>query len=347
MPDELRSRRVTILSLADKPAGGCGISGDACCGSAVPQPDHPGTDSCTAPRVPVLACRDALISAGVPVRIVTACSDAEIDAVVATLDGPARPDRLTFPAVDSTVPTLIVAAASDGQLRAVVRRMVRRYAPPPSRRPADLATGRTLPDLPAIGVLPLDIATRDIATRGAAARPADLVDRLGLPRDPAEVAKAVLGGRTSVVDLFRTDGGSLTLHGALLGGVDESGQAVGWRGRVELDDTVLANGREPVLACAIANANGYAHLDELLLAPDADPGDGLITVAVAVPMMVRSRLGNRTIRIEVRRASGRAVSVTPAGDLPFVDDGVAGMLTRKRSWWVEPAAWSAYTLATA
>jgi hypothetical protein len=323
MADDLRAS-VTILTLGEE-SGGCGGADGSCRSTA----------SCAAPRVPALACRDALTAAGRTVNTVTACSDAEIDAVVATLDGPPRADGLTFPATEGG-PVLIVAVASDGQLRAVVRRMVRRYAPPPSRRPVGLASGRTVADLPAIGVLPLDPRGGRMA--------ADLVDRLGLPRDPADLAKAVLAGRTRPVDLLRNDGGSVTLHGVLLGGVDASGAAVSWRGRIEVDDAVLADGREPVLACAVANADGYAYLDELPLTPAADPADGAIAVAVAVPVEVRGKWGKRSMRVEVRRASGRAVSVTPGVELPFADDGVPGTLTHKRSWWVEPGAWSVFTL---
>jgi hypothetical protein len=290
----------------------------------------------------VLACRDALVAGGATVELVTAGSDTEVDAVIARLDGPARGDGLTWPG--SAGPTLVVAVDSDGQLRAVLRRMVRRYAPPPSRRPADLAAGRTLPDLPPIGVLPLSAVSPGAVP--------DLADRLGLPRDPAGVAAAVLSGAARRLDLFRTDAGSVTLHGALLGGVDPDGRATGWFGRVELDDHVLADGSEPVLACAVANADGYAHLDELALAPQADASSGTMTVAVAVPVLVGPRrrpAGHRLpgrgpeVRIEVRRATGRAVSVTPATELHFADDGVAGTLTRKRAWWVEAGAWAAFT----
>ena len=82
--------------------------------------------------MPVLACADALTARGARVETVTARSDAEIDAVLARLDGPARPDGLTWPDPDSKT-RLVVATASDGQLRAVLRRLVRRYAPAPSR----------------------------------------------------------------------------------------------------------------------------------------------------------------------------------------------------------------------
>ncbi|HEY1489302.1 MAG TPA: hypothetical protein VGF84_24570 [Micromonosporaceae bacterium] len=314
--------RTIILSLADGPDAGCGGCASLC-----------GTDnrSCLSPgpRVPVLACRDALVAAGHEVELITARSDKEIDAVIAGLDGPARPDGLTWPAAEPPG-ALVVAVESDSQLRAVVRRMVRRYAPPPSKRPTDVADGRTMPDLPPIGILPLVPAM-------------DLADRLGLPRDGADVAKAVIAGRVRRVDLFRNDGGSITLHGALLGGVGETGEAAAWTGAVIVDNTVLADGREPVLACAVANANGYAHVDEIPLAPQADASSGVVAVAVAVPVVVRSRLGRSRVRIEVRRASGRAVSVSPRTDLPFIDDGVAGVLTRKRSWWIEPGAWGVFT----
>jgi hypothetical protein len=333
---------VIILSLAGESAtaAACGLGADGCCGSST------GTCQSVAPRVPVLICRDALREGGSEVELVTAASDAEIDSVIARLDGPPRPDGLTWPGAAGTAPTLVVAVESDGQLRAVLRRMVRRYTPPPSRRPADLAASRTLPDLPPIGVLPLDARS---APRASGPVP-DLAERLNLPRDPAAVAAAVLGGATRRLDLFRTDAGSVTLHGALLGGVDGDGHAAGWYGRVEVDGTVLTDGQEPVLACAVANADGYARLDELALAPHADASSGTMTVAVAVPVMVAPRRRpllpssrRPELRIEVRRATGRAVSVSPAAALPYADDGVAGTLTRKRAWWVEPGAWAAFT----
>jgi hypothetical protein len=326
-------RTVIILSLADEPeptgddAGGglCGTGGcgSGACGSA-------STGACsTGPRVPVLACRDTLTAHGHAVELVTATSDKEIDAVLARLDGAARADGLTWPSAPTQGPALVVAASSDAQVRAVVRRMVRRYAPPPSRRPTDLVDGRTVPDLPPVAIL----------TLGAV----ELVDRLGLPRDPADVAKAVDGGAVRRLDLFRTDAGSITLHGSLLGGVDATGRAAPWRGRVTVDDTSLAEPGEPILACAVANADGYAHLDEIPLAPGADPASGSVMVAVAVPVVTRSRLGRAKVRIEVRRATGRAVSVVPGADLPVYDDGVEAVLTRKRTWWVEPGAWAVFT----
>jgi hypothetical protein len=316
---------------------GCG-SGDGCCGSTAGS----AGDSCPdTPRVPVLTCADALTVRGARVDMVTAGSDAEIDEVLARLDAPARPDDLTWPDQDSKT-RLIVATASDGQLRAVMRRMVRRYAPPPSRRPADLAGNRTVPDLPPIGLLPLDPAGRDGAT-GHRSAPTDLVGQLGLPREPAEVATALLDGSVRRLDLLRNDGGSVTLDGVRLAHADEEGRTLPWRGRVEVDDTVLSSGDDPLLACAIGNGRGYAQLATLPLLTEADPGNGTIEVAVAVPVLAGSRWGRKRVRIEVRRARGRAVAVTPRDDdLPYLDDGVSGKLSRKRSWWIEPGAWAVY-----
>ncbi|MFI6237809.1 diacylglycerol kinase family protein [Micromonospora sp. NPDC050784] len=351
---------LTLGSERDAP-GGCG-SGGACCGGATAADTAPTSQTDTGqaktdrtnagqgnasqadaeqcaterPRVPVLACADALNARGARVEMVTARSDAEIDAVLARLDGPARPDGLTWPDPDSKT-RLVVATASDGQLRAVLRRLVKRYAPAPSKRPADLPGNRTLPDLPPVAVLPLDPA------RGGTHR--DLAAQLGLPRDPAAVAAAVLDGTPRRLDLLRNDGGSVTLDGALLGAADDAGRPLHWRARVEVDDTILTDGAEPLLACAVGNAGGYATLDDVTLLTAPDPADGQVEVAVAVPVVVRSAWGRKRVRLEVRRARGRAVSVLPReGKVPYLDDGVEGELTRKRSWWIEPGAWAVWSI---
>jgi hypothetical protein len=261
---------------------------------------------CASPRTPVLSCRDALRAAGAEVDLVSAGSDAEIDSA---LDG-AR---------------LVVASAADGQVRAVVRRLIRRYAPAPTERPADLPSDRTVPDLPPIGLLPLDPTGPDLASR------------LGLPRGPADVAAAVVGGGVRRIDLLRNDGGSVTLDGALLGGSDGAGRAVPFQAAINVDDAVLSDGREPLLAAVVANAGGYAAFDGLPLLLDPRPTDGVLDVAVA--LVIRRR---RSVEVEVRRGRGRAVAVTPRDEVPYLDDGVAGSLTRKRTWWMERAAWAVY-----
>src|SRR5262245_2568614 len=68
---EAKVRNVVVLSLGEHPSGGCD---GGCCGAAGP-----------APRVPVLACADALTAEGARVELVTACSDAELDDAVKPL----------------------------------------------------------------------------------------------------------------------------------------------------------------------------------------------------------------------------------------------------------------------
>jgi hypothetical protein len=287
---------VVLLSL-DEPAGGCGGSCGSC-GEA---------DTCATPRTPVLHAMDALTSAGARPTAVVAHDDREVDAALAQLDDPKT--------------RLVVVPASDSQLRHVMRRLVRRLAPAPSKRPVDLAPNRTIPDLPAVGVLPL-------YDNG-------LTARLGLPCDPASVADAVLGDRTRALDLLRHDGGSVVLDGTLLGAADEYGQPVPWRARVEVDDLVLTDGEDQLLACAVANFDGYADFGPYPLVVNPSPVDGLIEVGIAVAVTPS--------KLEVRRARGRAVSVLPRDEeIPFVEDAVTGTLTHKRSWWTEPSAWWLY-----
>jgi hypothetical protein len=279
----------------------------------------------------VLRCAEALTKAGARVETITAGSDAEIDDVIARFDAPPRPDGLSWPDADSKV-RLVIASATDGQLRAVLRRLVRRYAPPPSKRPSDLSADRTVPDLPPVAILPLDLSSTD-----------DLAAQLGLPRSPDAVAAAVLNGTVRRLDLLRNDGGSVTVDGALVGGSDADGRALPWRGRVEVDSTVLSDGTDPIMACAIGNGGAYATFDGFRLLTDGDPTDGQVEVAVAVPRVIKQRFRGTRVQVEVRRARGRAVSVLPRdGELPFLDDGVAGSLNRKRSWWTEPGAWAVY-----
>lgn len=274
-----------------------------------------------ASRVPVLSCRDALRK-GADVEVVELDSDSDVD------------DAVKRAAVDGA---RLVVAGGDGQLRAVLRRMVRRSLPRGGERPPDLPSDRTVPDLPAIGVLPLD-AHSDV----------DLAAKLGLPRAPAEVAAAVLGGVERRVDLLRHDGGSLTLHGALLGGADETGRPVPWHARIDVDDTLLSDGTEALLACAVANADGHTSLAGLPLLISADPADGVLEVGLALPAArPRGLFGRRRAHgeVEVRRARGRAAQFTIMSDdgVPVVDDGVAGTVTKKRTWWMERDAWAVYT----
>ena len=190
---------VVILTLRDSRHG----TGEGCvCG----RNDEGCADE--RPRVPVLECADALRDEGRSVELVTARDESEIDAATRR----------------STVDLAVVAAATDAELRAVVRRLVRRHAPPPSKRPAELP------------------AEPDHLRPAAAGRPAALARGAGSghPARPAARRRRCRVGRTgrrkfAGYDLLRTDSGSVTLGGALLGGVADGG-LVSWRGRVEVDD---------------------------------------------------------------------------------------------------------------
>jgi hypothetical protein len=207
--------------------------------------------------------------------------------------------------------------------------MVRALTPPPSRRPDDLPAYRTIYDLPPLAVLPLAPAVPPLCAA------------LGLPTTAGAVAMATLGGRARRWDLLRTEG-SVTLHGLLLGGFDGETPAP-LRARIEVDDTVLTDGAETVLAAAVSNA-GSSEVDGLPLVSGATSDDGLVEVAVAVPVLQRRLIRAADVRVEVRRARGRAMSITPRdGTIRSVDDGVVGPITRKRSWWTEPGAWATYT----
>ncbi|GAB3647726.1 hypothetical protein GCM10028833_12030 [Glycomyces tarimensis] len=254
----------------------------------------------TGPRTQTLHLIDELKGRGAEIRTVEASTPGQVD-----------------PVFDDPDARIVLAADTDEQVNAVVARAVRRLAPAPSERPDGLPEGRTIPDLPPLAILPQGTAP-------------GLVARLGLPTGPADVAEAVMGGTVLRTDLMRHDGGGVGLDGVRLGGGDRP-----WRGVVNLDDAVLADGSEQILACVVANADGYAAADDMVLV-EPDPADGKIDVAVAVPVTV-GRLRKR-VRIEVRRARGRAVAVHPEDGVTFVSDGLVDELRRKRTWWVEPGA---------
>lgn len=254
----------------------------------------------TGPRTQTLHLIDELKRLGADVRTMEASTRAEID-----------------PVMDDPEARIVLAADTDEQVNAVVARMVRRLAPAPSDRGGDLPSGRTIPDLPPLALLPLGTVP-------------GLVERFGLPVRPGEVARAAVEGTVFRTDVLRHDGGGVCLDGVRLGGGDRP-----WRGVVNLDDAVLADGSEQILACVVANADGYAGADDMVFV-EPDPADGRVDVAVAVPVMV-GRL-RRRVRIEVRRARGRAVAVHPNDSVTFISDGLVDELGRKRTWWVEPGA---------
>ena len=108
---------------------------------------------------------------------------------------------------------------------------------------------------------------------------------------------------------------------------------------------VLAGGDSPEREISLLSGEAVARaLNEAgYEVTQADPADGLLDVAVAIPVVTRRMLRGPAGRVEVRRTRGRAVSITPLdGDLPYLDDGVAAQLGRTRSWWIESGAWAVY-----
>jgi hypothetical protein len=274
-------------------------------------------------RVPVLRCADALRPAQVTVREV---------------DSPAEANQALADAAEGG--HRLVVTGGDDEIRAILRQAVRRVLPKGGDR-TGLRDDRTIPDLPPVAILPLDPSATN-----------DLCAVLGLPREPEQVAAAVRAGRTRRLDLLRHDGGSVTLHAALLGGRSAAGLPAPWTASVTVDDTVLCAPDELLLAVGVTNAGRLDALPGLALTSEADPADGALDVAVAVPVQHGRWPRKPRTEVEVRRLRGRAVAITPVrlpGDegsdlrIPALDDGAAGTVNRKRTWWVEPAAWAVYT----
>ena len=274
-------------------------------------------------------------AAGARVQTVTADSDAEIDAVLARLDGPPRADGLTWPDADGKT-RLVVATAADGQLRAVVRRLVRRYAPPPSRRPSTCPPTvrcRTCPRSPySRSIRPVNRSARSRRPARPAAR-SGRRGRRGARRPDAPPRPAPQRRRLGDPGRRADRRGATT-----------RARPRPWRGRVEVDDAVLSDGEDPLVACASPT-------------PPATPNCRRAAAAHPAPTRRtgRSRWRSRCRSSPGRGSAGAGCGSRSAGhtggrqrsllvtaELPYVDDGVAGTLTRKRSWWIEPGAWAVY-----
>jgi diacylglycerol kinase (ATP) len=275
-------------------------------------------------------------------------SDAALAAAVAVLaeDGAVEVTETSSresldAALDRLADRRLVLAGGDGSLHQLVKRLWRR---------GDLA------NVP-IGLLPMGTGN-------------DFARYLGLPLDPAPAARAILTGRPRWFDLIRSDGGGgvvvNAVHvglgaeaaeraGAFKGRLGKLAYPVGavaslfgprgWRLHVNVDDTVLADGNRKLLMVAIGNGSSIG--GGAALFPGADAGDGSLEVLVLGPVgSAGAGTGGQPFRL-VRRARGRAVSVTPSKgvEVGVNVDGDVSTLRGRRSWWVEPAAWSVYGAA--
>jgi diacylglycerol kinase family enzyme len=197
----------------------------------------------------------------------------------------------------------------------------------------------------------------------------DLARALDLPLDPADAARLVLTGRHQPMDLLLDDVGGIVVNavhvgvgaeaaasagrlkpllGLLaypLGAVFAGVRSTGWRLRVEVDGTVLADAHRRALMVGIGNGPSIGGGTPLL--PDARPDDGLLDVLVsrATGPLARARyaaaLRNGTHLQDPEVRSTRGKTVTISGEPVGVNaDGELGDEITRRTWTVQPGAWS-------
>lgn len=268
----------------------------------------------------VEAARAVLAEAG-PVEVVFTATPEELDA-----------------ALDSCGSRRLVVAGGDGSLHLAVGRLHARDE---------------LADRP-IALVPLGTGN-------------DLARALGLPLEPADAARLVLTGRHQPMDLLLDDAGGIVVNAAHVGIGAEAAASAGrlkpllgllayplgalfaglrstsWQLRVEVDGTVLSEGR----TLMVGVGNGPSIGGGTLLLPDACPDDGLLDVVVsrATGPLARVRYGKALQAGEhlqdpdVQVARGRTVTVS--GDPVGVNaDGELGDEVSSRTWTVQAGAWS-------
>lgn len=239
----------------------------------------------------------------------------------------------------------IVVAGGDGSMHAVVATLHRRN---------DLA-GKTL------GLLPLGTGN-------------DFARALGIPLDAAEAARALITARPRAMDLIVDELGEIVVnnvhagasalasrHGATwkerLGpfGLGLVGYPVGValaavrppyvRLRIEIDGRVVADMDRHVLMVAIGNGSSVGGGAEIN--PDADPTSRTLDLMVSFATAPLARLGyavdvvrgRHQERNDVLHLSGRQISIS-GEDFWISADGEISGPERRRTWHVEPAAYS-------
>jgi diacylglycerol kinase family enzyme len=205
----------------------------------------------------------------------------------------------------------------------------------------------------------------------------DLAQALGLSLDPVESATAALTGVARPLDLLRDDEGGVVVNAVHVGiGAVASAQAERFKGslgtaafplgaaiagvtssgtdlRVEVDGAVLvaedqawaADGNTGVLMLGVCNGPTIA--GGTPLAPGAIPDDGLadVVLSTATGPVARAAFatallaGSHGERPDVRIVRGREVTVSgPPAEA--VADGELKPPAGRRTWRVEPSAWS-------
>jgi diacylglycerol kinase (ATP) len=210
---------------------------------------------------------------------------------------------------------------------------------------------------PALGLIPLGTGN-------------DFARALGIPLEPEDAARVIVGGYRRSVDVLVDDVGSVVVNAVHAGVGAEAGSAAaswkrfgrigyslgavlaglgaeGCRIRVVADGQVLASGRRRLLQVAIAN--GPMIGGGVPLVPDADPADGLADVLVSYAVRPVDRLmyglhlrrGKHDERADV--AVRRAMSVSMTGKAFWCNaDGEVQGPVMSRTWRVLGSAMSLF-----
>ena len=250
-----------------------------------------------------------------------------------------QPDDLEA-ALDRLDGRTLVIAGGDGSLHLTVSKLLARE---------ELATTR-------LGLVPLGTGN-------------DLARALDIPLDAADAARLVRDGQPSPLDLITDDAGGVVVNAVHVGiGADAAESAgklkprlgpmaypigavraglrsSGWRLRVEVDGRVIADTHRKTLMVGIGNGRGIGGGTPLL--PRAVPDDGLLDVMVSQASGPIARVRFGAALTSGRHLSDKAVFhargtfVTVLGEEVGVNaDGDVGEDIRRRTWTIQPGAWS-------
>lgn len=244
----------------------------------------------------------------------------------------------------------IVVAGGDGSMHAVVAALHRRH---------ELSSK-------VLGLLPM--GTGNDFARGT-----------GIPLDVDEAARLVLDGEVRPVDILIDEVGEIVVNNVHAGaGAMASMEGATWKSRlagfgtsninlgrlgypigafitslrpaklrllVEVDGVVVNDWDRPVLMVALGNGSHVG--GGTPLNPDADPESGMIDVIVSRAVGARARvgyavglkLGRHPERDDVAHFRGKEVTISGQEFWCSADGEIYGP-ERRRSWHVEPAAYS-------
>jgi diacylglycerol kinase family enzyme len=239
----------------------------------------------------------------------------------------------------------VVVAGGDGALHAVVATLHRRH---------DLQDK-------VLGLLPLGTGN-------------DFARTLGIPLDAAEAARALTSAKPRPMDLIVDELGEVVVNHVHIGAsATASRRGATWKGRlgplglgilgypigavlaavrppfvrvhVEVDGAVVADVDRHVLMVAVGNGASVGGGTELT--PDADPRDGKVDVLISFATGPVARVGYAVDLVRRRHperddtVSLRGSEVSVAGEDFWISaDGEISGPERRRTWHVEPAAYS-------